>query len=92
MRSSAGPQDIAIMRHMGTSLLHRPKDKHSLKVRGKSAAWDASHLETLLRQSPRTPSGDCTAGTTALRPASGALNPGNAGPGRLSLAGPRFQA
>ncbi len=51
LRSGAGPQDMATVRHMAINLLRGPKDKHSLKVRRKSAAWDINYLETLLRQS-----------------------------------------
>ena len=51
LRSGAGPQNMATVRHMAMNLLRRPKDKHSLKVRRKSAAWDTAYLEALLRQS-----------------------------------------
>jgi len=51
LRSGAGPQNMATVRHMAVNLLRGPKDKHSLKVRRKSAAWDTAYLETLLRQS-----------------------------------------
>jgi len=51
LRSGAGPQNMATVRHMAMNLLRAPKDKHSLKVRRKSAAWDTAYLEALLRQS-----------------------------------------
>lgn len=51
LRSGAGPQNMATVRHMAMNLLRHPKDKHSLKVRRKSAAWDTAYLEALLRQS-----------------------------------------
>lgn len=51
LRSGAGPQNMATVRHMAMNLLHMPKDKYSLKVRRKSAAWDTAYLEALLRQS-----------------------------------------
>ena len=51
LRSGTGPQNMATIRHMAMNLLHGPKDKHSLKVRRKSAAWDTTYLEALLRQS-----------------------------------------
>jgi len=51
LRSGAGPQNMATVRHMAMNLLRGPKDKHSLKVRRKSAAWDTTYLEALLRQS-----------------------------------------
>ena len=50
LRSGAGPQNMATIRHMAMNLLRAPKDKHSLKVRRKSAAWDTDYLELLLRQ------------------------------------------
>ena len=51
LRSGAGPQNMATVRHMAMNLLRGPKDKHSLKVRRKSAAWDTAYLEALIRQS-----------------------------------------
>ena len=51
LRSGAGPQNMATVRHMAMNLLRGPKDKHSLKVRRKSAAWDTAYLEALLRLS-----------------------------------------
>ena len=42
---------MATIRHMDMNLLRAPQDKHSLKVRRKSAACDNDYLETLLRQS-----------------------------------------
>ncbi len=51
LRSGAGPQNMATVRHMAMNLLRGPKDKHSLKVSRKSAAWDTAYLEALLRQS-----------------------------------------
>ena len=51
LRSGAGPQNMATVRHMAMNLLRGQKDKHSIKVRRKSAAWDTAYLEALLRQS-----------------------------------------
>ncbi len=51
LRSGTGPQNMATVRHIAMNLLRGPKDKHSLKVRRKSAAWDTDYLEALLRQS-----------------------------------------
>ncbi len=51
LRSGTGPQNMATVRHMAMNLLQGPKDKHSLKVRRKSAAWDTRYLEALLKQS-----------------------------------------
>jgi hypothetical protein len=36
---------------MALNLLSAANDKHSLKVRRKSAAWDTAYLEALLRRS-----------------------------------------
>ena len=35
---------------MTLNLLRGAKDKHSLKVRRKSAAWDDTYLEAIIRQ------------------------------------------
>lgn len=51
LRTAAGPQNMATVRHIAMNLLRAPRDKHSLKVRRKSAAWDTNYLEALLRQS-----------------------------------------
>jgi len=51
LRSGHGPQNMATIRHMALNLLRSAKDKHSLKVRRKSAAWDTQYLEAILRQS-----------------------------------------
>jgi predicted transposase YbfD/YdcC len=50
LRSGHGPQNMATIRHMAMNLLRAATDKHSLKVRRKSAAWDTAYLETLIRQ------------------------------------------
>ncbi|MBA3687142.1 MAG: ISAs1 family transposase, partial [Planctomycetes bacterium] len=51
LRSGSGPQNMATVRHMAMNLIRGAKDKHSLKVRRKSAGWDTAYLETILRQS-----------------------------------------
>jgi predicted transposase YbfD/YdcC len=51
LRSGHGPQNMATVRHMALNLLRAANDKHSLKVRRKSAAWDTAYLEAILRQS-----------------------------------------
>lgn len=51
LRPGAGPQNMATVRHLAMNLPRGAKDKHSLKVRRKSAAWDNAYLEALLRQS-----------------------------------------
>ena len=50
LRSGHGPQNMATVRHMVMNLLRGAKDKHSLKVRRKSAAWDTAYLEAIIRQ------------------------------------------
>jgi predicted transposase YbfD/YdcC len=50
LRSGHGPQNMATVRHMTLNLLRGANDKHSLKVRRKSAAWDDTYLEALIRQ------------------------------------------
>ena len=50
LRSGNGPQNMATVRHITLNLLRRAKDKHSLKVRRKSAAWDDEYLEAIIRQ------------------------------------------
>jgi len=51
LRSGSGPQNMATVRHMSMNLLRGAHDKHSLKVRRKSAAWDTGYLEAILRRS-----------------------------------------
>jgi len=51
LRSGTGPKNMATIRHMAMNLIRSAKDKHSLKVRRKSAAWDTKYLEAILRQS-----------------------------------------
>ena len=41
---------MATVRHMAMNLLRGAHDRHSLKVRRKSAAWESAYLEALLRQ------------------------------------------
>ena len=50
LRSGHGPRNMATVRHMALNLLRGARDKHSLKVRRKSAAWDTDYLEAILRQ------------------------------------------
>lgn len=50
LRSGCGPQNMATVRHIALNLLRGATDKHSLKVRRKSAAWDTSYLEAILRR------------------------------------------
>lgn len=50
LRSGCGPQNMATVRHMAINLFRGAKDRHSLKVRRKSAAWSHDYLENLLRQ------------------------------------------
>ena len=50
LRSRDGPRNMATVRHMAMNLIRGASDKHSLKVRRKSAAWDTAYLERLIRQ------------------------------------------
>lgn len=50
LRCGTGPQNMATVRHMAVNLLRAAHDKHSLKVRRKSAAWDIAYLEAIIRQ------------------------------------------
>lgn len=52
LRSGAGPQNMAIVKHMAMNLVRNPKDKHSLKVRRKLANLNQDYLQTLIRQTP----------------------------------------
>ncbi len=49
LRSGTGPQNMATVRHMAVNLIRSAKDKHSLKVRRKSAAWDTTYLDAIIR-------------------------------------------
>ena len=51
LRSGTGPQNMVTVRFMAMNLIRGPKDKHSLKVRRTSAAWDTAYLKALLCQS-----------------------------------------
>ena len=50
LRSGYGPQNMATVRHIALNLLRGASDKHSLKVRRKSAGWDTDYLEAILRR------------------------------------------
>lgn len=49
LRSGAGPQNMAIVKHIAINLLRNPKDRHSLKSRRKLACLNPDYLESLLR-------------------------------------------
>ena len=49
LRTGAGPQNMAIGKHMAMNLVRAPKDKHSFKVRRKLANLNPEHLENLVR-------------------------------------------
>jgi predicted transposase YbfD/YdcC len=51
LRTGHGPENMAVVRHMATNLLHRAKPTSSLKNRRKRAGWNTSYLESLIRQS-----------------------------------------
>ncbi len=50
LRSGCGAQNMATVRHMAMNLIRNANHKHSLKLRRKSAAWDTTYLEAILRQ------------------------------------------
>jgi len=41
---------MATVRDIALNLLHGAKDKHSLKIRRKSAGWNTDYLETIIRR------------------------------------------
>ena len=51
LRTGHAPENMAVVRHMATNLLHRAKPTTSLKNRRKRAGWNTSYLESLIRQS-----------------------------------------
>ena len=49
LRSGHSPQNMATVRHIALNLLRWAKDKHSLKIRRKSAGWKTDCLEIIIR-------------------------------------------
>lgn len=49
LRSQNGPQNMATIRHAALNIVKQAKDKASLKVRRKKAAWSVDYLETIIR-------------------------------------------
>lgn len=52
LRTGAGPQNMAVVKHMAMNLVRAQTDKHSLKVRQKLANLNPDYLESLIKQSP----------------------------------------
>jgi predicted transposase YbfD/YdcC len=52
LRTGAGPQNMAVIKHMVMNLVRAPDDKHSLKVRRKLANLNPDYLENLIRPLP----------------------------------------
>jgi predicted transposase YbfD/YdcC len=50
LRTGHGPENMAVVRHMATNLLHQAKPTTSLKNRRKRAGWNTAYLESLIRQ------------------------------------------
>ena len=50
LRKGHAPENMAVVRHMATNLLHRAKPTTSLKNRRKRAGWNTAYLESLIRQ------------------------------------------
>jgi predicted transposase YbfD/YdcC len=51
LRTGHAPENMAVVRHMATNLLHRAKPTTSLKNRRKRAGWNTAYLESLIRHS-----------------------------------------
>ena len=51
LRTGHAPENMALVRHMASNLLHQAKPTTSLKNRRKRAGWNTSYLESLIRQS-----------------------------------------
>ncbi len=51
LRTGHAPENMAVVRHMATNLLHRARPTTSLKNRRKQAGWNTNYLENLIRQS-----------------------------------------
>jgi predicted transposase YbfD/YdcC len=49
LRTGYGPENMAIVRHMGLNLMRATTAKASLKVRRKKAAWNCGYLGNVLR-------------------------------------------
>ncbi len=49
LRTGHGPQNMAIVKHIGLNLMHSTKATASLKVRRKKAAWNTGYLADILR-------------------------------------------
>ena len=50
LRTAAGPQNMALVKHIAMNLVRNPKDKHSLKVRRKKANLNDDYLQSLITQ------------------------------------------
>ncbi len=50
LRKGHAPENMAVVRHMATNLLHQAKPTTSLKNRRKRAGWNTAYLESLIRQ------------------------------------------
>ena len=49
LRTGAGPQNMAVVKHIAMNLVRAPSDKHSLKVRRKLPNLNPDYLEKILR-------------------------------------------
>lgn len=52
LRTGAGPQNMAVVRHMAMNLVRSQADKHSLKVRRKLANLNPEYLKKLVKAQP----------------------------------------
>ena len=48
LRTDFGPQNMATIKHMAMNLIREAREKHSLKVRRKTAAWGTDDLKALI--------------------------------------------
>ncbi len=50
LRTGHAPHNMATVRHIALNLIKGARDKASIKVRRKKAAWSVEDLETIVRQ------------------------------------------
>lgn len=52
LRTGAGPQNMAVVKHMAINLVRAQQDKHSLKLRRKLANLNPAYLQNLITNQP----------------------------------------
>ena len=53
VRKGFGAKNMAVVRHFALNLVRSAKDKKSIKLRRKMAAWTPTYLEQILREQVR---------------------------------------